>query len=306
MTRAPNEIDPAVLRERWRRLDERFAAPMWFVSLASLASLAVLLHFHQREEFAGTVFVSLAVSAALWLWYAAELLLSWRVGSPRLRERLWCCVLPPLRLAARDHETGRRVWLPGLGWQPASRELRDRLERVGSVPMMVVAVLVLPLIALEFAYADDMEANPRLAASVAAATALIWFAFTFEFVVLCSLADRKLKYCREHWLDLAIILLPLLAFLRALRLGRLLRLQQLSRTARVYKLRGTLMRAWRALLVLEIVRRLIHGRPERRLERLAELIAQKELELAELHAEMARLRATAADAESPGDSMQAA
>jgi len=275
---------------RWRQLDRRFAAPMYVVSILSLLSFAVLLHFHEREEFYGVWLGSLIASAVLYPCYLAEYVAARRAGSPRSRERLWCCLLPLLRLAARDHETGARIWLPTSGWQTVSAELRSRLEKAGNVPMIAVALLVLPLIGIEYQYADQIEHNPRWAASIAAATTLIWFAFTFEFVVMCSVAERKFVYCKQHWLDLAIILLPLVAFLRALRLGRLLRLQQISRTARVYRMRGVTMRAWRALLVLDVVRRVVHGRPEQRLQKLAEIIAQKEQELAELRQEQLTLQ----------------
>jgi voltage-gated potassium channel len=66
-------------------------------------------------------------------------------------------------------------------------------------------------------------------------------------------------------------------------------LQQLSRTARVYRMRGLAMRAWRALLVLEIVRRILHGRPEQRLKKVEDLILLKQQELTDLEAERQRL-----------------
>jgi hypothetical protein len=34
---------------------------------------------------------------------------------------------------------------------------------------------------------------------------------------MISVAPRRLEYCKKHWLDLAIILLPLISFLRSLR-----------------------------------------------------------------------------------------
>jgi len=278
------------LTARCRRLDHTFARPMFYISLASLLSFAVLLHFHERPEYFWIWCAGLVLSALVWPCYVAEFVLAWRAGSPRARERFWCCVLPPLRIAARDHETGQRVWFPQLKWQAVSRELRDRLERAGNIPMITIACLVLPLIAIEFQYAEQLENHPRWAGGLAAATALIWFAFAYEFVVMFSLAEKKFEYCKTHWLDLAIILLPLVAFLRALRLGRLLRLQQLSRTARIYRMRGLAMRAWRALLVLEIVRRVLQGRPEQRLKRLDELILAKQQELTDLEAERQTLR----------------
>jgi voltage-gated potassium channel len=285
-----NSVPTEAQTRQWRGLDLRFAAPMCFVSLTSLMAFAVLLHFHEREEYQIVWFASLGALALLWPLNVLELFLSWRVGSSRIRERAWSCVLPPLRLVARDHETGQRIWIPGMSWQTVSKELRERLEKISNLPMIIVACLVLPLIGIEHHYADKIEADFHWASCIAAATSLIWFTFTLEFVVMCSLADRKLVYVRTHWLDLAVILLPLVAFLRALRLGRLLRLQQLSKTARMYRMRGVLMRTWRALLVLDIVRRLLQGGPEKRLKKLEELIQAKELELAELRIEQQRLQ----------------
>lgn len=260
----------------WRRLNQRFG-PMCWVSVTSLMALACLLHFHEREEYRGVLIGSLVLSAVLWPCYLWEYLAARKAASPRTRERFWCCILPPLRLAARDHETGAPVWLPpSYGWQTVSPELSERLDRAGNTPMIAIALLVLPLIAMEFYYAERIEVNSQWAASIAAATALIWFAFALEFVVMCSLAERKWDYCLKHWLDLAIILLPLVAFLRALRLGRLLRLQQeLPEQRKVCPDAGCCPEGLAGMLVLEIVRRLLHGRPEKQMQKVTELIATR-------------------------------
>ena len=47
--------------------------------------------------------------------------------------------------------------------------------------------------------------------------ALIWTAFALEFVIMISVVERKLKYCVQHWIDLLVIVLPLVGFLRTLR-----------------------------------------------------------------------------------------
>jgi hypothetical protein len=284
---------PIMSSSTLRRLDQRLAAPMMVASLTSLLSLAVLLHFHERTEYQAAWLASRAVSVMIWPLYVIEFLSAWWCGSPRTRERFLCCLLPPLRLAARDHETGERIWFPGWGWQAVNQELRFRLERVSNVPMIIVACLVLPLIAVEHHFAARIAEDVRWSTCVAAATTLIWLAFTLEFVVMCSVSARKLSYCKEHWLDLVIILLPLIAFLRALRLGRLLRVNQLARlteTARVYRMKGVSMRAWKALLVLDIVKRLLQGGPAQRLAKLEKLIEQKEVELAALRSEQAFLQ----------------
>lgn len=272
---------------RCRRLDEHFAKPMFYVALASLLAFAVMLHFHERPEYAVVWWNSVAASALLWPIYVIEFVLAWRAGSARTGNRFWCCVLPPLRIAARDHETGQRVWFPQLSWQAVSRALRERLEQAGNVPMIAIAVLVLPLVALELKFENYINSHPTLAVLSAVANSLIWFAFAYEFLVMVSVAEKKIDYCKAHWLDIVIILLPVIAFLRVLRLGRLLRLQQLSRT---YRMRGTAMRAWKALLVLNVVRRLLQGPPAARLKKLDELIELKQQELADLEAERSRLQ----------------
>ena len=62
------------------------------------------------------------------------------------------CVFPPLRVCRRDREEEDRIWFPLLGWQKANYQLRKRLERAFSVPMVFVALLILPVLVLQFFY----------------------------------------------------------------------------------------------------------------------------------------------------------
>jgi hypothetical protein len=187
-----------------------------------------------------------------------------------------------------------RVWIPTLGWQKIARPLYRRLERFFSVPMIAVALLILPVLAIEH-YWNHLLAQPRyrwLLALLDISTSIIWLAFATEFVIMVSVAKSKWKYCISHWVDLAIILLPLISFLRclrALRVARLMRLQRvakltqaLSNMGRLYRLRGLAFRAYRALLILELLERIWPMPPERRLERLREQLNLKEEELREL------------------------
>jgi voltage-gated potassium channel len=160
--------------------------------------------------------------------------------------------------------------------------------------MIVIALMVLPVMGIEQLWPDTAVEFIQVA------TSLIWLAFTFEFLTMIGIVERKVRYCKEHWIDLAVILLPLIAFLRVARLGRLLRLQQLSKTARVYRIRGLMMRAYRAVLVLELVERLMRGTPEKQLAKLREQLAEKEQEVAALRSQIESLLAeTAVVAEEP-------
>ncbi len=269
--------------------DQRVAPEMFWLAMFSLLCLAGLLYLHDKPEFQ-PIFLTCGLGIVIayplcWL----DALWSGRLGSRQGRLRWLYCVLPPLRLGARDHATGLNIWLPGLGWQRVSHELEERLERVSSVPMIVLALLVLPLTVVDYFWADRLAANPLLSGLLNGANGIIWFAFAGEFILRLSIADNKWTYLKGHVVDLAIVLLPLFSFLQALRLGRILRLQQLTRTARLYRLRGVSLRAWRALLLVDAVSRIINGPPQRRLARLRETLTQKEQELAALRTEIAKL-----------------
>jgi hypothetical protein len=229
---------------------------------------------------------------------------------PNSRERIsgywWLfCIVPPLRLCAQQHGLVReqssdigpnRVWLPKLGWQDVNRNLQRRLERAFSMPMILIALLILPILGLHFLFKDQIIDYPYLRILLHFGTGLIWFAFAVEFIVMVSVAENKLAYCKKHWLDLAIILLPLVSFLRTLRVlraGKLVKLgklQQVSRVIRVYRLRGVAMRALRALMVLEVIHRVFRTKPENRIKKLEQQCREKEHELAELHEEIARIK----------------
>lgn len=208
------------------------------------------------------------------------------------------CVIPPLRLCAHRRESDEQVWFPILGWQISDRALQRRLERSFSFPMIGIALLILPVLGLQFYFKERIAEYPELRIALHFGTGLIWFAFAVEFIVMVSVAEKRLKYCKQHWLDLVIILLPLISFLRTLRLlragsslAKVGRLQQLTRVVRVYRLRGVAMRALRALMLLEVVHRLMRTTPESRIRKLELQYEEKQRELADLEEEIARLRA---------------
>lgn len=239
----------------------------------------------------------------LWVWplFIAEQ--AWHFFSTRRGEsfrhqhRYWWafCLCPPLRMCARHRGSRDRIWLPWLGWQIADHALQRRLERAFSLPMIGIALLILPVLGLQAIYQEQLVNYPALRIALHVGTGIIWFAFAFELIVMVSVTPRKLAYCRQHWLDLVIILLPLISFLRSLRLLRMSKLlnvsklQQLSRMTRVYRLRGVALRGWRALLLLDVAQRLLFLTPEKQIRRLEELCLEKERELAQIRAQIEEL-----------------
>jgi hypothetical protein len=176
------------------------------------------------------------------------------------------------------------------------------LERFFSIPMIGFALMVLPLLAVEYYWAEQIREEPLLRLWFDIGTSVVWLAFSVELIVMVSVSDRPWRYCLFHWIDVAIVLLPLVEMLplfRLLRLGRLLRLDQLLRWGRLHRLQALATRGWRALLLLRIVQRLTARSPEHRLEQLRDLLRAKEEEAAELREEIVALEAAGTNAKSP-------
>lgn len=301
-------------RARLEALDRLLGRPMFYLALLFLAAAAGVIHRVGRGY--TSVFESEVIYwglVALWPVFVAESVLRFwvRAGqltlAQRLRSLIITCVAPPARMAGRAYADPARLWLPFFGWRTVDRHLRRDLERFFSVPMVVIALMVLPLLALEYFWEEEMNARPGLKLLFDVGTSIIWMAFAIEFTIEVSVAPSPLRYTVQNWMDLAIVALPLVDFLpvlRLLRLTRVLELQQLSRLGRLYRLRGLLLKAWRAILLLEMLHRLLGNAKEKRLKRLRELLAARQEELEDLRKEIEELekelRAAPADG-GPGE-----
>jgi hypothetical protein len=137
----------------------------------------------------------------------------------------------------------RHVRVPRLCIVIADDELRARVDRIFHWPMIVLAFLVLPLLAVELFYLDRFPEAERNWVGLLCwiGFTLIWLAFFIEFVIKIAIAECRVEYCRRNWLDLIILVVPAL---------RPLRLTSLVRTSRIFKLRGVGMKAFRYGLAL--------------------------------------------------------
>jgi voltage-gated potassium channel len=277
-------------------LDRRLAAPMFGLTILFLLVTAGALHFG-AEKAVDDEHAELPVGwcvwglAVLYPLYWIEAIVHLRAGTTRWRQSLSCCLLPPLRLGARDHRDGRSIWLPGINWEIVDDDLRRRIERGAHRPMLVVALFVLPLLAAQHYLSEHVHHSNWLPVAVEVGAGLIWMAFTIEFIVMFSVAPKRWTYARQHWLDLIIICFPLIAFLRLARMSavlRVMRVTRLQQLTKVFRLRGTIMRLWRAVLLLELLDRVFRG-PEERLASLRDRLSAREHEIAELTREIAKL-----------------
>lgn len=233
-----------------------------------------------------------------WIAIAAEAMDGFRrapdAGKPAWMRLLLVCLIPPFRMTISPAIPHPYIWLPRQGWLRTGKAQLERLESRMALPMLGITLLILPVIGAELFLQAQVEQSLRLLLVVYLLTACIWIAFAFEFILLLSVADRKVEFCKAHWLNIVIILLPLVAFLRTLRLFRFLRLANASKLMRAYRLRGLMTRAMRMALLFSLLERLKQRNPHKYCLHLEEKIQEKEEELATLKAKLNEVQATLA------------
>lgn len=297
------------MKSRTRQSDELLAAPMFGATVLFLALFALTVQeFLTEQQFQSQtrlqVFFGLTLAMFPIFWLEA----AWHfyLASPRRWSSLWVCLVPPLRLARRDMQSGTRMWLPLLGWRHVNEDLHHEVERALSGPMVVVALMILPLLAIDFVWTEQLKTERWLQVVVETGYSITWLAFTMEFVVMFSIVQKKFLYVKQHWVDLLIICLPLIAFLRVFRLSHLVRLQHVTKATRVYRVRGVALRVWRGLLALDVISRLSRVTPEERISTLQQLINEKQREIGRLEAEIRtwQSKLEAPSAEDPSVALQ--
>ena len=202
-------------------LDEKLATPMFLVALLFLLVAGFLLHtgpgdlpesFQHTSTLRSLCWITLGL---LYICLIAETVAHSLAGSNNMRQHLWYLVIPFSRLCPRDHVDGSHAWVVGMGWKRTTPRFEKYLGRVYSGPMIVIALMVLPVVGAELYWKDSITSTWRFV--IQTATGLIWMAFVFEFFLMVTVVEKKLRYCKQNWIDIVVIVLPLIAFLRAAR-----------------------------------------------------------------------------------------
>jgi hypothetical protein len=302
----PTPPSPGALRPTV--FDALRARLMFVLGFAYLLLVAGLVHRATTLSVTAFELDVMAIGVAfLWPIFVAEAL--WQLHArDRTKPRkpfIWRTVLvvlmPPWRMAMADSRTGL-VWIPRMGWVAPGKDLFKRLDLVFSGPMLLFAFLILPLLIFEYVQSAEVKSNPAMALALDIGIAVIWVAFATEFIFKASVHPKPWQFAKERWLDVAIVVLPMLEYVltkwvdaaplaRLLRLGRAISPEQIARMQRLYRLQGLATKAWHALLLLEGVARLLGQTPEKRLAKLEEKIAELEEELAELKKDAETVRA---------------
>lgn len=298
--------------EHCESVADRMALPMFCLSLVFLTLVAILITTqvyaprladfaasgssavaHNQQTTAQLTYVAAALLLLIWPifwiehWYNAHRASSADGRGRQTKRMLSVCLCPPLRLGATSPAKDNQIWLPGMGWNEPGRALCKTLQQKLSLPMLVIALTILPVLLIEKVFGAAVAESAWLRLMLNAATGFIWLAFTAEFIVMVNASAKKLAYVKDNWIDLAIILLPLIAFLRSFSL--------LAKLGRAYRMRGILIKTARALTLLEIADRLTGNDPAKKLQRLNERYQEKAEELQELQEEIRFLEAQVAE-----------
>jgi voltage-gated potassium channel len=104
-------------------------------------------------------------------------------------------------------------------------KLLVRFEKVTEFPLLVLAIAMIPLIAIPM----TMELDPAVRRAIAWSDTGIWIVFGVELSVRTYLVERRIAYLTRHWFDVLIVALPFLRPLRVVRSARALRLVRVIR-----------------------------------------------------------------------------
>ncbi|UGT53523.1 potassium channel family protein [Nocardia asteroides] len=105
---------------------------------------------------------------------------------------------------------------------------RQRWERATNLPLMALAVVFLVLYAWRVL---DTDVSPHLDAALVWADIAIWAIFAVDFAVRLRLSTDRLRFVRNHPLDLLVVLVPPFRPLRLVRAALLL-LDSLNRATK--------------------------------------------------------------------------
>lgn len=274
--------------------DAKAAPPMFYLGILSLLLIGALLTAATEDDLSplflavlpwlislsGFVYLLFAIDAGL-LFYK-----KWRTKEPmhaaEKKRRLLALLFPPLRIGSRNIGSAEYIWVPHWHWCKVNEGLLMELKRRFVLPMIGIALLIIPVLVIEWKFLGEVKEempNLKIDLILDAVQTFIWSAFSFEFILMISISQRKMHYAKKNWIDLLIILLPFVSFLRTLRISQIARLKYATRS---FKLRGVITKARQGLIFVDFLQRIFRLRPETELKRLYRLLRENQRDREEL------------------------
>ena len=90
----------------------------------------------------------------------------------------------------------------------------DKIERMTELPLMILAAVMVPLLAAPLFW----DLSPSSEALTFALDTFIWALFAADLAIKIAIAPQRVKYIKQHWLEVMVVLIPVARPLRILRL----------------------------------------------------------------------------------------
>ena len=89
-----------------------------------------------------------------------------------------------------------------------------RVEQITELPLLLLAFAMVPLLVASLLW----DLGPKGERVVFILDAVIWGIFAVELFIKTAIASNRMKYLRQHWLDVLIVIIPFIRPLRILRI----------------------------------------------------------------------------------------
>jgi hypothetical protein len=287
----------------YQRIETFIAATMFLLAILFLAIAAILVQYLQTD-------FSIAVLPyfdemfhflfGLWLLFIVERVLYLIFCSHNRLQALYFSLLimlfPPLRLATHRCQSVSEIWIYPR-WHPVNPILFEELETWFLYVTLSVSLLMLPFWLLEIFQADALYENLLLHHFVNLGNAFIWGTFVAEFIIELSITSKRGEYLLKHWLELFIIILPMMMLTRFVRLGymanmlglesvaelQFFKLAKLRQMLSLYRARVVFNRVLRMLVLIDLFRLWQQRRhPQQYLRYLQEKLAYHQEQIVEI------------------------
>jgi len=282
---------------------------MFVLTVIFLLLVAIIIQYLQTEEMLSRLpYSQLMIGILLVSWpiFVIERLL-YLVFCPYRTWKTYLGVLlvglfPPCRLAARRCAAQSYIWCVS-GWRPLddslftpiNQRIETRIEKRFLFSGLLLAALMIPFWIIEIFIPETLIKYYFIYHLLNIGNALIWALFVAEFIILISLSHNWTLYLLRHWLELLIILLPMIALARVIRLVQtsivlevlqipetipLTVLRRIQQLLNIYRARTFFNRIIRILTMIEFIQLWTkHKNPKKYLVKLKEKLAEKELEV---------------------------
>lgn len=294
-----------------QKIETFIASLMFFLAIIFLAVAAILIQYLQTDfsikilPYLDEMFNFLFL---LWLIFVAERLIHLILCQHKRLKILYFSLLvfifPPLRLITQRCGAPPAIWLYS-EWYELQPKLLEEIETWFIYLTLPISLLMLPFWMIEIFHADLLYENFFLHHIVNIGNALIWALFVAEFMLEFTITTKRGEYLIKHWLELFIIILPMLILTRFLRLGYLsallgfgnlselqvFRLAKLRQTLSLYRARAVFNRVLRILTLIDLFRRWQQRRdPQKYLAYLQEQLAYHREQITEIEQKILETR----------------